>query len=304
MTNMTLDTKNIKLLDMNGLSGRVLQLPAPSGKTTEILFVYDQHSSLERWAGVAQFLNRYGAVTMPDLPGFGGMTSYYHIGGQPSIDNLADYLAAFVKLRYRRKRVAIVGAGLGFAVATRMLQRCPELTKHVRLLAGLWGIVHYDDLRLPPRRLRLYRLLARVCAAWLPAKFITLAYLNRSMLSRMLARQDSVLRLADPAARQEIIDHELALWQQNDLRTHAHTTHDRLKLDNCRSRIDVPVWYVALDKDPTIDPNRVEQHLHVTFSDVHIVSARHAYPLPNILAAPATVAALIPPALRRALARD
>ena len=61
-------------LNINGLDGRLLHMPAPEGKSKnmEILFIYGHHSSIERWWGVVQVLNRYGAVTMPDLPGFGG----------------------------------------------------------------------------------------------------------------------------------------------------------------------------------------------------------------------------------------
>src|SRR3954468_11091969 len=108
-------------LNINGLDGRMLKLPAPATKQAqgrEILFVYGHHSSLERWWGLVQVLNRYGAVTMPDMPGFGGMDSFYKIGRKPTIDNMADYLAAFIKLRYKRKKIVIVGMSFGFAVAT------------------------------------------------------------------------------------------------------------------------------------------------------------------------------------------
>jgi pimeloyl-ACP methyl ester carboxylesterase len=104
--------------------------------------VYGHHSSLERWWGVAKFLNRYAAVTMPDLPGFGGMDSFYKIGKTGSINNLADYLASFIKLRYKRKKVIVVGMSLGFVIATRMLQRCPELIKRVDMLVSFAGFAH------------------------------------------------------------------------------------------------------------------------------------------------------------------
>ena len=125
----------IQPLLMNGLEGRMLHMPAPKGKSREMLFVYGHHASLERQFGVMQVLNRYGSVTMPDLPGFGGMEPLYKIGLKPSIDNLADYLAAFVKMRYKRKKVTIIAMSLGFAITTRMLQRCPELTKKMQSIA-------------------------------------------------------------------------------------------------------------------------------------------------------------------------
>ena len=103
-------------LEINGLTGRMLHMPAEGKHKSEILFIYGQHSSLERWWGLIQYLHHYGAVTVPDLPGFGGMDSFYKIGQKPTIDNLADYLAAFMKMRYRHKKVVIVGLSFGFVV--------------------------------------------------------------------------------------------------------------------------------------------------------------------------------------------
>jgi hypothetical protein len=61
-------------LRINGLNGRMLSLPAKTKTTKEILFIYGQHSSLERWWGIALEMNKLGRVTVPDLPGLGGMT--------------------------------------------------------------------------------------------------------------------------------------------------------------------------------------------------------------------------------------
>src|SRR5579862_6532373 len=114
-------------LNINGLEGRMLRLPAQKASQPEILFIYGQHSSLERWWGLALELNKLGPITMPDLPGFGGMQSLYKIGKTASVDDLADYLAAFVKLKYRNKKFVIAGMSLGFVIVTRMLQKYPEL---------------------------------------------------------------------------------------------------------------------------------------------------------------------------------
>jgi pimeloyl-ACP methyl ester carboxylesterase len=115
-------------LYMNGLSGRMLRMPPPKDKSREILFIYGHHTSLERVFGVAELLNKYGSITIPDLPGFGGMQPFYKIGEKPTLDNMADYLASFVKLRYRNKRFTIAGHSLGFMIVTRMLKKYPEIT--------------------------------------------------------------------------------------------------------------------------------------------------------------------------------
>src|SRR5947209_2583125 len=93
-------------LNMNGLEGRMLVLPPKNKKLKrEILFIYGQHSTLERWWGLAETLSAVGRLTMPDLPGMGGMDSLYKIGRPANLDNLADYLASFIKLRFNRKTI-------------------------------------------------------------------------------------------------------------------------------------------------------------------------------------------------------
>src|SRR5215218_498478 len=101
-------------LNMNGLEGRMLHVPAPAGKNREILLLYGHHAMLERWWGLVENLSEFGSVTMPDLRGFGGMDSFNKIGRYPNIDAFADYLAAFIKLRYKRKRITIIGISFGF----------------------------------------------------------------------------------------------------------------------------------------------------------------------------------------------
>ena len=120
-------SRYIHLLDINGLRGRMVVLPAQHGADTEILFSHGRHSSLERWRPLLEYLRRFGRVTAPDLPGFGGMDSFYALGKKPTLDAYAGYLGAFMTLRFRRKRVVIVAEGFGFAAATRMLQRYPQM---------------------------------------------------------------------------------------------------------------------------------------------------------------------------------
>ena len=78
-------------LNMNGLRGRMMRLPAPKTKKRQILMIYGHHCTLERWYSFAEVLNDYGAVTMPDLPGFGGMDSFYKIGEKPDLDTKASF---------------------------------------------------------------------------------------------------------------------------------------------------------------------------------------------------------------------
>lgn len=285
----------------------MVRMPAPKGKTAEILFVYGQHSSQERWWGLLKYANRFGAITAPDLPGFGGMTSFHAIGKRPTLDNYADYLAAFVKMRYRRKKVAIVGMSLGFAIATRMLQRYPELSRHVTLLVSLAGFTHWDDFSFGKRRMMLYRSLAAACSHWLPATFFRYVLLNRHLLRRTYHRtlhaREKFAAAKDAEEHERFMDMEIDLWHRNDVRTYARTLAELLTLNNCTSRLDVPVWHVNVDSDQYLNPHRVEQHLRIAFSNVHIVESHLKSHAPSIIATEDEVAPLIPKKLRRVLAK-
>jgi len=102
-------------ININGLDGRVLRVENENHRSRhELLLIYDFQSNLEKWWGFAIALKNYANVTSVDLPGLGGMDSFYKIGRKPTLDNMADYLASFVKLKYKRKRLSIHGCRLWF----------------------------------------------------------------------------------------------------------------------------------------------------------------------------------------------
>jgi len=307
MAKQTGPAAQIKPLDMNGLAGRMAYLPAPTGKSAEILFIYGQHSSLERWWGLLKYVNHYGAVTAPDLPGFGGMESFYKIGLKPTLDNYADYLAAFIKLRYRRKQVIIVGMSLGFVIATRMLQRYPELSRHVRMLVSLAGMTHADDFRFPRPRYWFYRVLGTVCSRWFPATMFKLLLLNSFVLrhtyDHTYQAKSKFAAAKTPEDHKRFMDMEIKLWHINDPRTHAYTLVELLTLDNCKRRLSVPVWHVNVAGDQYLDKHNVEQHLRVAFEKVRIAESKQKNHAPSIIANEQEAAPLIPYKLRRVMAR-
>jgi pimeloyl-ACP methyl ester carboxylesterase len=297
-------------LSIGGLEGRMLHIPAPQDENgnlwvkREILFVYGHHSTLERWWGLMEVLNEYGSVTMPDLPGFGGMDSYYKVDQKPTIDALADYLAAFIKWRYKRKKVTIAGMSFGFVVVTRMLQRYPELARKVDLLVSIVGFAHYQDFTFSRPRYWFYRLTAGALshnpAAWL---FRYLA-LNRVVLRLVYARTHNA-KFAGVSSKQEfdrLMDVEVRLWQANDVRTHMFTSLQFLTLDNCTRLVDLPVWHVSADNDHFFDHSVVEQHMRVIFNDFHSAQTSLPNHAPSVLADMAMAAPLLPDALREVLA--
>jgi pimeloyl-ACP methyl ester carboxylesterase len=294
-------------LNINGMDGSMLHLPAPKDKSAELLFVYGHHSSLERWWGLAQVLNRYGAVTMPDLPGFGGMDSFYKIGKKPSIDNLADYLAAFIKLRYRRKKVAIVGMSFGFVIVTRMLQRYPELVKKVTLLVSIVGFAHKDDFTFSKPRYWFYLYGSHLITHRLTSTVFRYTAVNGLVLRTFYGHTHNAKhKFAEAKSKEDyrrLMNMEVSLWHDNDIRTWAYTCTQFLTFDNCQVQVDLPVWQVSVKADNYFDNHVIEQHMRVIFSDFHNVPINVKSHAPSVIADPHAASILLPPKLRRALLR-
>ena len=237
MNHTTAAADYIQPLHINGLEGRMLKAPSTKRKRRQILLVYGHHALLERWWGLVENLQEFGHVTMPDLPGFGGMDGFQKIGRQPNIDAYADYLAAFVTLQYRRKRVTIIGISFGFVVVTRMLQRYPELANKVDLVVSIVGFMHRDDFLFPPTKRRIYSRLTRLMGTAPVAFVIRYAALNsffiRNIYIRLPAGRRRFLEM-DPMEFDELMSFEVKLWQANDVKTHWRTTSEFLQLDNCQ----------------------------------------------------------------------
>lgn len=293
-------------LNMNGLRGRMLRMPPPKNRSREILVVYGHHALLEQWWGLAQNFNEYGAVTMPDMPGFGGMDSFQKIGRKPTIDNFADYLAAFIKWQYKRRRVTIIGMSFGFVVATRMLQRYPELVKKVDLLVSFAGFMHQDDFLFKPVSRRAMIAGARICATRPMAFIIRYCALNQFMIKAVYSRLSAGKKRfieAGPEEFNNTLNLDITLWQANDVRTHWLTASEFLRLDNCKTRVELPVWQVASRYDRYFNNQVIKEHMLVVFRECHQVFTNSKAHTPKITADKKGLAVMLPRKLRQALAK-
>lgn len=292
-------------LSINGLEGRLLHMPHTEGKRRELLFVYGHHSTLERWWGVMEVLSEYGNVTMPDLPGFGGMDSFYKIGKKPTIDNFADYLATFIKWRYRRKKLVIVGLSFGFVIATRMLQRYPELTSKVELLISIVGFAHYQDFIFSRKRLLFYRAATQILAhnpvAWIFRHTALTAPVLRLAYARTHTARHKFKQVSTKAEFNAQMDIEIQLWHVNDVRTQWSTAWQFFHLDNCKVHVDLPVWHVSTAEDHFFNHTVVEQHMRVIFSDFHDAPTTMSQHAPSVIADAEMAAPFIPASLIKAL---
>jgi pimeloyl-ACP methyl ester carboxylesterase len=298
--------KHIQPLVMNGLNGRMLYMPPKGTRKREILLIYGQHASIERMYSLAEELRKYGTVTLPDLPGFGGMEPFYKIGERPDIDTMADYLAAFVKLRFKRKRITIMGISYGFIVATRMLQRYPELARKVDLVISIVGLAHYEDFMFKPKQLRLLRASTRLFSFRLAAWFVKNVLLRAPLIRAtylMVADRHAKFKDADHAERERRIKFEIVLWKCNDIRTYMETINGMLFLNLCTKTVKLPVHHVSVDGDQYFDNYKVEQHMRVIFTDFKLYPAKLGAHMPTIVATSKEIAPLIPPGLRYLLSK-
>jgi pimeloyl-ACP methyl ester carboxylesterase len=307
MTQLDTDpAEYIHPLYINGMNGRMLHVPATGRKKREILVLYGHHALIERWWGLVQNFTEFGSVTMPDIPGFGGMDSFYSIGRTATLDNYADYLAAFIKMRYKRKRVSIVGISFGFLVATRMLQRYPELAGKVDFFVSAAGFMRHDDFIFSKRRYWAYKTFSRMLAHR-PFPFIfRYAALNSHVLRFAYARTNNAKhKFAQAGDDKEkfdrMMDIEIRLWQENDARTYLETSYELLTVDNCTAQIDLPVWHIYTKNDHFFDHTIVEQHMRVVFKDFIGVPIKLKSHTVSVLADKKEASGLVPPVLKREL---
>lgn len=296
-------------LNINRLEGRMLVLPAPKNRKREILLLYGSHSSLERMFTLAEELNIYGRVTMPDWPGFGGMDPFFKVGKKPTFDNMADYLAAFIKLRYKRKRLTIIGMSYGLAVATRMLQKYPDLARKVDFAVSIVGFTHREDFRMSKSTLFVMRATGLLLRGRVTSKIARLFINGPSVEATytLLANRNQKMIGADKAERDRRIAFEKILWRVNDLRTYFYTGYTFLTVDLCNQpgsqKVDVPMYHVAVTGDQFFNNHVVEQHLAIIYSSVNVTTIDIGAHMPTIIATSKQVAPFIPTKIRRLLAQ-
>ncbi len=300
--------EHIQPLNINGLTGRMLVLPASkkSNDKKNILMIYGHHSSIERMYGIAEEFSKYGKVTMPDLPGFGGMDSFYSIDMEPSLDNLADYLATFVKLKYRNKRVTIIGMSLGFVIATRMLQRYPDLIKKVDFLVSMVGFSHHSDYTFSKSRLNFYKYASAFFSKKLPSAFFYNVCLHPSLLRAFYGKSHNAknkFKDLPEEQKKQNMEFEVVLWRENDVRTYMSTANTMLKIDNCTKHIDLPVHHISVKGDQYFDNFVVEQHMRVIFNDFIGYEAKLPNHAPSIIASKKDAAPFVPKGIRKLLSK-
>lgn len=293
-------------LIINGLRGRVLNLPSTKKKAgREILLVYGHHSSLERMYGIAESMTKYGKVTMPDLPGFGGMDSLYKIGEKPTLDKFADYLATFIRLKYKNRPITIGAMSFGFVIVTKMLQKYPELVKQVDLLISLVGFSSCSDFKFKKSTFWTFKTCSAIFSGWLPAGLLKL-FILRGPLIRLtyltISRGNYKMRDADKMERRKRIDFEIKLWQSNDIRTYMYTTQVMMHLNLTKQKINLPLKHIAVNNDQYFDNASVRRNFSKIFKKVKIYKSKMPAHAPTVISRAEEVDMFITKEIKRELA--
>jgi len=293
-------------LNLSGLNGRFLRIPRPR-KKREILLVYGHHASLERYYGLADDLSQYGTLTMPDLPGFGGMDSLYSIGVEATIDELADYLAAVVKLIYKNRQFTLAGFSIGSAITTRMLQKYPEIAARVDLYISVAGFTHSEDFKISRRHKAFYKNFSRLFIPRWSATFFRYVILNGFILKsfyRFMPNAKHKFKDMSRAEFKKMINFEVELWQNNDVQTYMKTARAMFMLDLTRQKVKLPVHNISFGKaDQYFDSKSVARNMKKIFSSYSVEKANMKSHMPSVIADKTETVGLIPKTSRKLLAK-
>ena len=293
-------------LNINGMRGRYLQLPSKSDKNTQILLVYGMHSSIERMYSLALSLSKFGVVSMPDLPGFGGMDNFYIINKKPTLEMMAEYLATYIKLHYKNKKIAVCGMSYGFLVVVKMLQLHPKLHKQVILLADLVGFSHYSDFSFTTRQYKNLKLISYVFSFYLPSLFAKNILFSKPVINisyKISAKKHPKMKDASKEEFKKSVEFEQYLWKCNDPRTYSFTLHDLLNVNLLNQPLKkIDLNHVVVEEDQYFNNELVLKNLKQIFNKVIVYKAKMPNHAPTIVSDEKEAGAIIPTKLRKKLA--
>lgn len=302
----------ISPLYMNGLHGRVLKMPCQNSaikNPKEILVLPGHNSTIERMQYYCEIFAEYGNVTMPDLPGFGGMDSFYRIGQKPSFDTYSAYLSSFIKLNYKRKKFVIIGFSFSVPIYTRMLQRYTELQKKVEYVVSVSGFVHKEDFRFGKLEYGFTRIATKLIARPVPSFILDKIILSKPVLKLILILAyrtnhiSSRHSLKDKGKLKDKIRYEVDNMKVSDFRTSFYTYHQMLTVDLCsdveeQKEIDLKMYSTMSEDDSYFSKQITEQHLQIVYKEFESLEPSDNMHMPSQVADKSEVEAFIPGSIK------
>lgn len=298
-------------LEVGGLRGRILKLKAREEQDLDVLLLYGIHSSMERMYTTAKFHSRYGRVWMPDLPGFGGMDSFFDIGRKPDLDSYADYLYTCLKTyKLDEKRIRIVAMSFGFLVVTRMLQKYPKMSRNVEFVVSFVGFGKTEDFSITTFNKPLVKLSILAGSSKFGSMLIGKLIFNKLSLRLMFA----VFRVLNPnpkyrheskSKQKEAVEMELELWSSNDARTKFYTYKVLSDFDLTKSGkpIDLNLYDIVTPTDQYFDSESVSSTLGKLYKKSSTFQANLEVHAPSVIGSEDDVANIYPDSIKKILAK-
>jgi pimeloyl-ACP methyl ester carboxylesterase len=214
-------------------------------------------------------------------------------------------MASFVKLRYRGKKITIVGMSLGFVIITRMLQRYPDLVKKVELLISVVGFSHKYDYSFSKSRYYFYKYGSQFFSHKLPSMFFYNVFLHPTVIRAIYSNtKNAKMHNLSSDETKRAIEFEVNLWRNDDIRTYMIMASEMFNIDNCGKQVNLPVHHISVDDDQYFDNSVVEQHMRIIFTDFTEHIAKIANHAPSILATKEEAGPFIPKSIRKLLKRE
>jgi pimeloyl-ACP methyl ester carboxylesterase len=298
--------KNIRPLLINGLHGRTIHIEGDQRKV--IVYIHGLHTLAERHYSLCDYLSDFGEVYGPDMPGFGGMDSFYKVGLEPTYDNYADYIYTFIKSLSVKsdQKLCLVGLSFGSQVMIRLLQKYPDIVEMNPQVISLAGIGSFEDIR----TLRAFKAFvipfSMLCSTKYGSKVINLLLFNPLVLRFvvLLLVMFGAKNRSNKEDWRKVFQMEYNLWKLGDTRTHGFTTVRVFKtslIDSGGSVINLPLHNVAVSGDQYIDANKLAKTMTKIFASYDVVDLPLDSHAPNLIADKKEVAELFPDATRKLL---
>lgn len=260
---MSSSKNKIQSLRINRLVGRVYKSENTKSKK-QILLVSGVGGSIENTEGLIKILSRIGNVVRPDMPGIGGMTSFYSIGRKPNIKAYADYLRAFTKLRYKKtNKITVVTIGEGLLFVTKLLIDYPDLQKNIKTVVSIGGIVHKNDLKVSPSK----KLLIKIAPKLHNIKFL-------DWMAKILIINTPIIYKFVHGNNQNERNFAVNMWRESNLRTRLFLENELTKTDLCNSPINTPLHYMF---GPLVLPTNkysIKHHLPVVYKNFNLIKTK------------------------------
>jgi pimeloyl-ACP methyl ester carboxylesterase len=265
-------------LELNGMRGRQMIHPArDKAHNDDILFIYGIHGNMERFYGIVHYLANFGNVSMPDLPGFGGMDTFYSVGKKPTFDEYADYMYDYIKAHYGDKKFKLAALSYGFVVATRMFQRHPDIKDQITLVISVVGIADSDNFGVSKRTVRLFKTIFFLFRHQ-PTRWLAYHVAFSEMVLRRTYKPNHPKMVAlAPEDRPAFIAFESYLWRINDLRTYGFAMRELFTFHHPKGKIPVKIHHIGTPHDHWLNDKKVQMHLHELYDGVTV----HISPIKN-----------------------